>query len=98
MAIPSCPLRCHYFNKADEARVADFDIALGDWAIARRTTTPLAGLIQPVAVRAPEGPDRRSWNKKTDWLGLGRFYPGRNGETRAKLELSLYAIMKVELD
>lgn len=69
--IPSRLLRGYYFGEADSIQVGEFDIALSDWGVARRTMKPLTGLIQLVALRSPRSADQGGVNTKTDWWNLG---------------------------
>ncbi|KAJ5804403.1 uncharacterized protein N7518_000706 [Penicillium psychrosexuale] len=55
--VPSIPLRRYYFSETDNTRVAEFDIALGDWG--------------PVALRSPEVLIQAPWDASTDWWNLG---------------------------
>ncbi|KAI1505630.1 kinase-like domain-containing protein [Biscogniauxia marginata] len=70
-AAPSTPLRCYYFNDADTTRVAEFDIALGDWGVSSWATQHLSEKIQPVALRSPEVLIEAPWDVTTDWWNLG---------------------------
>ncbi|KAF7548184.1 hypothetical protein G7Z17_g7219 [Cylindrodendrum hubeiense] len=69
--IPSTPLRRYYFDEADSTRVAEFDIALGDWGVSSWTDKHLTEKIQPVALRSPEVLIEAPWNETTDWWNLG---------------------------
>ncbi|KAL7796099.1 kinase-like domain-containing protein [Trichoderma ceciliae] len=69
--IPSQPLRQYYFNEADNDRVDEFDIALGDWGVSSWTTKHLSEMIQPVALRSPEVLIEAPWDAPTDWWNLG---------------------------
>lgn len=69
--IPSLPLRRFYFSEADSRRVAEFDIALGDWGVSSWATRHLSEKIQPVALRAPEVLIEAPWDATTDWWNLG---------------------------
>lgn len=69
--IPSWPLRAFYFNRSDDARVDEFDIALGDWGVASWTTKHLTEKIQPVALRSPEVLIEAPWGTATDWWNFG---------------------------
>ncbi|KAL3492783.1 serine/threonine protein kinase [Aspergillus germanicus] len=55
--IPSTPLRNDYFSEADHTRVAEFDIALGDWGVSSWADSHLTENIQPLyrAVRMFSG-------------------------------------------
>lgn len=98
--VPSQPLRYHYFNEADDARVDEFDIALGDWGVSSWTTKHLCETIQPVALRSPEVLIGAPWDESTDWWNLGavllevfravRMFSGRvppNGDYELKKHL-----------
>ncbi|KAH8120747.1 serine/threonine-protein kinase SRPK3 [Trichoderma asperellum] len=69
--IPSWLLRAFYFNRADDTRADEFDIALGDWGVASWTTKHLTEKIQPVALRSPEVLIEAPWGTATDWWNLG---------------------------
>jgi serine/threonine-protein kinase SRPK3 len=69
--IPSLPLRYYYYNDEDSARLAEFDIALGDWGVSSWATQHLTENIQPVTLRAPEVLIKAPWDKTTDWWNLG---------------------------
>lgn len=69
--VQSAPLRRYYFDKTDFTRVAEFDIALGDWGVSSWATQHLTERIQPVALRAPEVLIEAPWDKTTDWWNLG---------------------------
>ncbi|KXG53999.1 uncharacterized protein PGRI_010490 [Penicillium griseofulvum] len=69
--IPSTPLRRYYFNEANSARVAEFDIALGDWGVSSWADRHLSETIQPVALRSAEVLIQAPWNASTDWWNLG---------------------------
>ncbi|KAI1837659.1 hypothetical protein DTO006G1_3137 [Penicillium roqueforti] len=69
--IPSIPLRRYYFNETDNTRVAEFDIALGDWGVSSWEDRHLSEIIQPVALRSPEVLIQAPWDASTDWWNLG---------------------------
>ncbi len=69
--VPSTSFRGYYFGEEDNARVAEFDIALGDWGVSSWATQHLTERIQPVALRAPEVLIGAPWDKNTDWWNLG---------------------------
>ncbi|KAI0538777.1 serine/threonine protein kinase [Xylaria digitata] len=68
-AIPSRPF-CGYYC-SDPENVLDFEFVLGDWGVASWTDKHLTNLIQPVALRAPEGLIGAPWDKSTDIWNLG---------------------------
>jgi serine/threonine-protein kinase SRPK3 len=65
--IPPTPLRNDYFSEADHTRVAEFDIALGDWGVSGWADRHLTEIIQPVALRSPEVLIRAPWTASTDF-------------------------------
>lgn len=69
--VPSRPLRRFYFSEADSTRVAQFDIALGDWGVSSWATQHLTERIQPVALRAPEVLIEAPRDATTDLWNLG---------------------------
>ncbi|KAJ5951879.1 uncharacterized protein N7479_010292 [Penicillium vulpinum] len=69
--ITSTPLRLYYFNKTDSTRVAEFDIALGDWGVSSWVDRHLSETIQPVALQYPEVLIEAPWNASTDGWNLG---------------------------
>ncbi|KAL2846415.1 kinase-like domain-containing protein [Aspergillus pseudoustus] len=69
--IPSTPLRRYYFDDADSAHAAEFDIALGDWGVSSWADRHLSESIQPIAPRASEVLIRAPWDASTDFWNLG---------------------------
>jgi serine/threonine-protein kinase SRPK3 len=69
--VQAIPLRRYYFGESDSTRVAEFDIALGDWGVSSWATQHLTERIQPVALRAPEVLIEAPWDKTVDWWNLG---------------------------
>ncbi|KAK4097805.1 putative srpk [Parathielavia hyrcaniae] len=69
--VKSTPFRRYYFSEADHTRVAEFQVALGDWGVSSSATQHLTERIQPVALRASEVLIEAPWDKSVEWWNLG---------------------------
>jgi serine/threonine protein kinase len=67
--IRSSTLRFAYFTEEDYFN--NFEVALGDWGVARWATPGRNELIQPLVLRAPEILIGAPWDEKVDWWNLG---------------------------